>query len=58
VKEMLRLTGWKLLLHKGTLLVPVGPAWLKRIGENILERTQGTILAELGIRQFYCCKKT
>lgn len=57
VKMMLQQTGWKLLIHKGTLLVPVGPAWLKRSGENLIDRLQGTFIAELGIRQFYVCEK-
>ena len=57
VRQMLKETGWKLLLHKGTLLVPVGPGWLLKWGENIIDRAQGTFIAELGIRQFYCCEK-
>jgi ubiquinone/menaquinone biosynthesis C-methylase UbiE len=57
VKKLFRETGWKLKLHKGTLLVPVGPGWLLRWGENIIDRAQGTFFAELGIRQFYCCEK-
>ena len=57
VKKLLSDTGWKLNLHKGTLLVPVGPGWLLKWGENIIDRAQGTFIAELGIRQFYCCEK-
>lgn len=57
VKEWFRATGWKLLVHKGTLLVPVGPAWLKKAGENLIDRMQGTFIAELGIRQFFVCEK-
>jgi len=57
VKQLFIDTGWKLNLHKGTLLVPVGPGWLLKWGENIIDRTQGTYIAELGIRQFYCCEK-
>lgn len=57
VKKLIRDTGWKLNLHKGTLLVPVGPGWLLKWGENIIDRAQGTFIAELGIRQFYCCEK-
>jgi ubiquinone/menaquinone biosynthesis C-methylase UbiE len=58
VKQMLKETGWKLNLHKGTLLVPVGPGWLLQWGEKLIDRLQGTFIAELGIRQFYCCEKT
>lgn len=57
VRKMLHETGWKLLLHKGTLLVPVGPEWLMKFGEKVIDRFQGTFIAELGIRQFYCCEK-
>lgn len=57
VKKMLSGTNWKLLVHKGTLLVPVGPGWLKRSGEKLIDRFQGTFIAELGIRQFYICEK-
>jgi len=57
VKEMFELTKWKLLVHKGTLLVPVGPPWLKNLGEKVIDRMQGTYIAELGIRQFYICEK-
>jgi len=57
VKKLFRDTGWKLNLHKGTLLIPVGPGWLLKWGENIIDRAQGTFIAELGIRQFYCCEK-
>ena len=53
VKEMLREANWKLLVHKGTLLVPVGPAWLMKFGEKVINGCQGTFIAELGIRQFY-----
>lgn len=57
VKRMLGETKWKLLLHKGTVLVPVGPGWLQKLGEEFIGRMQGTFVAELGIRQFYVCEK-
>jgi len=57
VKWMLAETKWKLLLHKGTVLIPVGPDWLQKFGEKIIGRMQGTFVAELGIRQFYICEK-
>lgn len=58
VKIMLKETGWKLLAHKGTILVPVGPSWLQRAGEKLIDRWQGTFLSEMGIRQFYICEKS
>ena len=57
VKKWLSENGWKLLVHKGTVLLPVGPSWLQDLGEKILEKTQKTWISELGIRQFYVCEK-
>jgi SAM-dependent methyltransferase len=57
VKVMLEKTGWKLLFHKGTLLIPVGPGFLKDAGERFIQRFQHTFVSELGIRQFYICEK-
>lgn len=57
VKKWLKETGWELMLHKGTVLLPVGPGWARKLGEKIIDRSQGTFLAEMGIRQFYVCKK-
>jgi len=57
VKEWLKLSGWKLTFHKGTVLMPVGPGWFKSLGEKLIDKTQGTFISELGIRQFYVCEK-
>jgi len=57
VKKLLKLTNWKLELHKGTVLIPVGPISLQNFGEKILKWFRGTWIEELGIRQFYVCKK-
>lgn len=57
VKAMFEHTGWKLLLHKGTVLLPVGPPVLKNAAERFIEKMQGTFISELGIRQFYVCEK-
>lgn len=57
VKRWFRQTGWKLLEHKGTLLVPVGPKFLRNFGEKIINSCQGTFIAEFGIRQFFVCEK-
>ena len=54
---MLQKTGWKLLEHKGTVLIPVGPQWLQKWGERIIQKFQHTFVSELGIRQFYICEK-
>jgi len=58
VKKMFQKTGWKLLLHEGTLLVPIGPRFLRELGEKIIKRCQNTLISELGIRQFYVCRKS
>lgn len=57
VKVMFEKTGWKLLLHKGTVLFPVGPKKFQELGEKIIGRCQNTFISELGIRQFYVCEK-
>lgn len=57
VKKSLKQAGFELILHKGTLLIPVGPAWLQKFGENIINLFQKTPLRELGIRQFYISRK-
>lgn len=57
VKCLLKKTGFKIKLHKGTLLIPIGPKWLKTIGEKIIDKLQNTPISELGIRQFYICQK-
>jgi 2-polyprenyl-3-methyl-5-hydroxy-6-metoxy-1,4-benzoquinol methylase len=57
VRALFELTGWKLKLHKGTVLMPVGPLILQRAAENFIQRFQGTFISELGIRQFYVCTK-
>jgi len=57
VIKRLQIAGWKLTLHKGTLLIPVGPIWLQNFGESVINRFQKSFISELGIRQFYVCEK-
>ncbi len=57
VKRMLADCGWVLRYHEGTLLMPVGPRFIKDAGEWLIRRFQNTPLAEMGIRQFYVCAK-
>lgn len=57
VKKLLAEAGFKLILHKSTLLIPAGPPWLIKFGEKIIEKFQNTFVSELGIRQFYVCEK-
>lgn len=57
VKVMMRKAGWKVLLHKGTVLIPVGPAAIQQFGEQVISAFQGSMLSELGIRQFFVCEK-
>lgn len=57
VKLVLKHTGWKLLQHRSTVLIPVGPRFLKNFGEKVISGLQGTFIANLGIRQFYICEK-
>lgn len=58
VKQMLHDTGWQLILHKGTVLLPAGPVMIQKAAERFIERFQNTFISELGIRQFYVCKKS
>ncbi len=57
VKKMFECSGWKLIHHRGTVLIPVGPAWLRKQGELMIKKLQKTWISELGIRQVYVCKK-
>ena len=57
VKKWLEETGWKLKLHKGTILIPVGPVAMQKFGEKLIDRLQNTFVSELGIRQFYICER-
>jgi ubiquinone/menaquinone biosynthesis C-methylase UbiE len=57
VKNKLAKAGWKLILHRGTVLLPVGPVWIQHTGEWIIRKMQKTFISELGIRQFYVCEK-
>ncbi len=57
VKFLFKETGWKLKLHKGTVLLPVGPVKLQRLAESLIQKFQNTFISELGIRQFFVCTK-
>lgn len=57
VKKIIEKVGLKLIKHKGTLLIPVGPKLLKDFGARIEDRIQNTFLREFCIRQFYICVK-
>ena len=58
VKNLLTEAGFRLTLHKGTLLVPLGPVLLQRLGERIIDKFQNTFLSEFGIRQFFIAEKS
>ena len=57
VKKMIEEVGLKLIKHKGTVLIPVGPKFLKNFGMKIEDKIQNTPLREFCIRQFYICEK-
>jgi hypothetical protein len=57
VKKLLKQAGFTLIFHKGSLLIPVGPGFLRRFGEKIINVFQNTFVSEFGIRQFYISKK-
>lgn len=58
VKQMLDITGWKLIDHYGTVLIPVGPESIQDWGERMIKKFKGTWIANLGIRQFYICERS
>lgn len=58
VKRWLEQSGWTLIHHRGTLLIPVGPKFIRDFGEKIISSSQKTVIAELGIRQFFICEKS
>lgn len=55
VKKYLKQSGFHLELHKAILLFPIGPIFLIKLGNKILELLP--FLNDLGIMQFYICKK-
>jgi SAM-dependent methyltransferase len=57
VKSLLVDTGWSLVRHEGTVLIPCGPRALRQWGENLLKRFPSSWLSELGIRQFFVCDR-
>ena len=57
VKIIFKKTGWNIVLHKGTVLFPVGPFMIQKAAEKIIENCQNTFVSELGIRQFYVCDR-
>jgi len=57
VLQLLQKTGWLVRLHKGTVLIPVGPVFLQQFGEWLIAKFQKTFISELGIRQFFICEK-
>lgn len=57
VLALLAAAGWRVTTHWGTLLLPVGPRWLRRRVEKWIERHPRGWLGELGIRQFYVAQR-
>ena len=57
VKKLLSRTGFELLEHKGTLIIPFGVPVLKQVNSFLEKYFQNTIISEFGIRQFYYCYK-
>ena len=56
-KSLLHEANFKLILHRGTLLVPIGPLFLQKLGEKLINIMQNTFISEFGIRQFYIASK-
>lgn len=56
VKNLLFKSGMGMLTHKATLLIPVGPKFIREFGETIIRRFPDSFISELGIRQFYIAR--
>jgi 2-polyprenyl-6-hydroxyphenyl methylase/3-demethylubiquinone-9 3-methyltransferase len=57
VTRMLRAAGFVLTEHRGTVFLPVIPDWLSWLDVLLGQVLGRTPLGELGIRQFYYCRK-
>jgi coenzyme F420 hydrogenase subunit beta len=59
VLTTLRYCDFEILEHRGTVLLPVGPEWLKRTAETLQRRALRHIGGNaLGIRHFFVARKT
>jgi SAM-dependent methyltransferase len=58
VIALLHAAGWEVAEHWGTLLLPVGPRFLRRWAERLIERFPRGRIAERGIRQFYVARRS
>jgi len=56
VKSFLKQARFNLELHKAILLFPIGPTWFIKLGDKIMKWMP--LLKELGVMQFYICRKT
>jgi SAM-dependent methyltransferase len=56
VRRWLREAGFELERHKAILLFPIGPLWFIELGNKIVEWLP--FLRELGVMQFYICRKS
>ncbi len=57
VKGLVRAAGLELKQHESTLFIPVGPRWLRRLDPLVERAVARTPLRELGIRQFFICRR-
>lgn len=53
VAVLLEETGWDLIQRWGTLLLPLGPRWVRAAAERLITRFPTGRIGEWGIRQFY-----
>jgi len=57
VKSLLSQTGFKLLLHKPTVYLPLINKYLNQINKFLEDHITISFLQEFAIRQFYICRK-
>jgi SAM-dependent methyltransferase len=59
IKELLTNAGFKIIIFKRYIILPLGNDKLERASENILGKLFGkTFIANFGVRHFYVCTKT
>jgi len=57
VKGLVHAAGLELQRHESTLFIPAGPRWLRRLEPWVERMAARTPLRELGIRQFFVCRR-
>jgi SAM-dependent methyltransferase len=57
VKALLKAAGFRILLHKPTVYLPLGNKYSGRLNKFLEDHIKSAFLQEFAIRQFYVCRK-